>query len=171
MTTFTSFFAKPRLAVIAAGLGSMLAAGSAAAEYRVTAFGDAIAYKALISMDVDSAKSAFYTKDLTKLDFVAANNLCVTQILSKELSAAIETCSMALEKVDLDFELTSVLEKEAKASIYSNLAVAKAMSGDYTGASADLERALELNGRDRNATVNYSQISANLDVADDIAQR
>ncbi|GAB5499906.1 MAG: hypothetical protein PsegKO_22170 [Pseudohongiellaceae bacterium] len=170
MTLFTKSFSKTRLALIAAGLGSVLAASSASAEYRVTAFGDAIAYKALISMDVESAKSAFYTKDLTKLDFVAANNLCVTQILSKELSAAIASCELALEKVETDFELTVSLEKEAKASIFSNLAVAKAMSGDLTGASADLERALMLNVRDQNAKVNIRQISANLDVSGDIAQ-
>jgi len=163
-------FTKSKLALVAAGLGSILAASSASAEYRVTAFGDAIAYKALISMDVESAKSEFYTKDLTKLDFVAANNLCVTQILSKELSDAIATCNMALEKVETDFELSAGLEKEAKASIYSNLAVAKAMNGDLTGASADLERALMLNIRDRNAKVNYNQISSTMDVSGDIAQ-
>ncbi len=44
------------------------------------------------------------------------------------------------------------------------------MSGDLTGASADLERALMLNVRDQNAKVNIRQISANLDVSGDIAQ-
>ena len=164
-------FTKSRIAIAALGLGSMLAAGTASADYRVTAFGDAVAYKALIAKDVASAKSAFYTTDLTKLDFIAANNLCVTQILAKELSAAIESCSLALDKAESDLELTVSTEKSAKASIYSNLAVAKAMSGDLTGASVDLEKALLLNSRDRNAVSNYSLISSTMPApAADIAQ-
>ncbi len=164
-------FTKSRIALAAIGLGSMLVAGTASADYRVTAFGDAIAYKALIAKDVVSAKSAFYTTDLSKLDFVAANNLCVTQILAKELVSAIESCSLALEKAEIDLELSAMTEKSAKASIYSNLAVAKAMSGDLTGASIDLEKALLLNSRDRNAVSNYNLISSTLAVpATDIAQ-
>lgn len=153
---------KSRIAVAALGLGSMLAAGTASADYRITAFGDAIAYEALIEKDVASAKSAFYTTDLSKLDFVAANNLCVTQILSKELVAAIESCSLALEKADGALDLSATSEKSAKASIYSNLAVAKAMSGDLTGANVDLEKALLLNSRDVNAVSNYSLISSTI---------
>ena len=156
-------FTKSRIAIAALGLGSMLVAGTASADYRVTAFGDAVAYDALIAKDVASAKSAFYTADLTKLDFVAANNLCVTQILSKELEAAIESCSLALEKADGALEISATTEKSAKASIYSNLAVAKAMSGDLTGASVELEKALLLNSRDRNAVSNYNLISSTID--------
>lgn len=164
-------FTKSRIAITALGLGAMLAASTAAADYRVTAFGDAVAYKALIAKDVASAKSAFYTTDLSKLDFIAANNLCVTQILAEELSAAIESCSLALEKAERDLGLTVSAEKSAKASIYSNLAVAKAMSGDLSGASVELEKALLLNSRDRNAASNYSLISGIVSApAADIAQ-
>ena len=164
-------FTKTRIALAALGLGSMLVAGTASADYRVTAFGDAVAYKALIAKDVASAKSAFYTADLTKLDFVAANNLCVTQILAKELMAAIESCSLALEKAEGSVDMSATTEKSAKASIYSNLAVAKAMSGDLSGASLDLEKALMLNSRDRNAVSNYNLISSTVaGSAADIAQ-
>jgi|GEM_PF-396190 len=162
---------KSRIAIAALGLASMFAASTASADYRITAFGDAIAYRALLAKDVESAKSAFTTADMAKLDFVAVNNLCVTQILAEELPAAIESCSLALEKVEADRELGLASEKSAKASIYSNLAVAKAMSGDLSGASVDLEKALLLNGRDRNAVSNYNLISSSMEVAPaDIAQ-
>lgn len=164
-------FTTSRLILSAIGLSSLLAAGTAAADYRVTAFGDAVAYRALMTRDVESAKSAFSSKDLAKLDFIAANNLCVTQILAKELGSAIESCSIALEKVESDFGLGLMTEKSAKASIYSNLAVAKAMSGDVAGASSDLEKALMLNSRDRNASSNYNLISSTVSATAEIAQR
>jgi hypothetical protein len=162
---------KSRIAIAALGLGSLFISATASADYRVTAFGDAVAYQALIAKDVASAKSAFYTADMSKLDFIAANNLCVTQILAKELDAAIESCSLALSKAEADYELSTMSAKSAKASIYSNMAVAKAMSGDMLGASGDLEKALLLNSRDRNAVSNYNLISSTLAVpASDIAQ-
>ena len=50
----------------------------------------------------------------------------------------------------------------ALASIYSNLAVAKVMTGDAAGANVDLEMALSLNEKDGNASINYDLISTNL---------
>lgn len=151
---------KSRLVIAVVGLGSILAVGTASADYRVTAFGEALAYRALLSGNVESARSAFASKDLARMDFVAANNLCVTQILAKELDAAIDSCTVALNKLEKDLELGMSAEKSAKASIYSNLAVARAMSGDLVGASGDLEKALDLNVRDRNASRNYNLVSS-----------
>jgi Flp pilus assembly protein TadD len=48
---------------------------------------------------------------------------------------------------------------EVKAAIYSNLAVAKAMNGDLTGAQTDLGKALALNARDKNAVQNKGYIT------------
>ncbi len=163
-------FSTSKLTLAAAGLASLLMAGTASADYRVTAFGHTTEYSALLSKDVESAKSIFSNRELSKLDFVAANNLCVTQILAEEFSAAISSCATALEKVEAELGIGVATEKTAKASILSNLAVAKAMSGDVTGASSDLERALLLNARDRNAMSNYNLISAMPAAAAEIAR-
>lgn len=162
-------FKKSHLAMAAVSLGSLLVASTASADYHVTAFGESTAYRSLLSKDAESAKEALGSKDLAKMDFIAANNLCVAQILAKELSLAIESCSLALEKVEKDMMLGMSAEKSAKASIYSNLAVARAMSGDMLGASSDLEKALEFNSSDRNASLNYNLISASMAMPAEIA--
>ncbi|MEQ8409234.1 MAG: hypothetical protein RKH07_13260 [Gammaproteobacteria bacterium] len=163
------FITTSRLTLAAAGLASLLLAGTASADYRVTAFGETAEYSALLSKDVESAKSIFSKREIAKLDFISANNLCVTQILAKEFSEAISSCATALEKVDAELGIGVTTEKTAKASILSNLAVAKAMNGDVSGASMDLERALLLNSRDRNAVSNFNLISALPTVSADIA--
>lgn len=152
------FASKTRSLITAAGLLSMLAAGNAAADYRVTAFGYSSEYEAVLSGDVATAKSILSKRSLASLDFVESNNLCVTQILAREFPAAVASCSAALEKIESDRAISAITERTAKASIYSNLAVAKAMSGDLGGASEALETALSLNASDRNAVANYSQV-------------
>lgn len=67
------------------GLGLALFAGTASAEYRVTAFGYSSEYKALLSRDVASAKSILGDRSIALLDFVEANNLCVAQNYSSWL--------------------------------------------------------------------------------------
>jgi len=163
-------FTKTRTILTAASLGLALFAGSASAEYRVTAFGYSSEYDALLSKDVASAKSILGDRAVAALDFIEANNLCVAQILADELGSAIASCGAALEKVESDRSISRATERAAKASIYSNLAVAKAMSGDMLGASRALETALTLNARDRNAVSNYNLIH-DLPSAAEVAQR
>jgi Flp pilus assembly protein TadD len=47
----------------------------------------------------------------------------------------------------------------ATASIYSNMAVAKAMNGDKASAIKDLELAMSYNSMDKNVNTNYDQLS------------
>ncbi|MEZ5489819.1 MAG: hypothetical protein R3F50_05825 [Gammaproteobacteria bacterium] len=160
---------KSRLLLATTGLCSLLLSATASADYRVTAFGYSSEYDALLSQDVASAKSILRDRSLDSLDFVKANNLCVTQILTEEFAAAEVACSAALEKVEKDLSIGVVATRDAKASIYSNLAVALAMSGNIAAASAALETALSLNSRDKNAVANYSLVSQKLP-ASELAQ-
>lgn len=155
-------FSHSKLVLIALTLTSSFATSGALADYRLTAFSDTVGFKALVSEDISAAKSTFSSLSLKGMDYFEANNLCVAQILLEELEAAIESCSSALEKAEASSELTITNEKVALASVYSNLAVAKAISGDTAGASIDLEMALSLNQRDGNASINYDLISTNL---------
>jgi len=163
-------FSKTRLVLSVVGLGSLLAAGTASADYRVAAFGYSSEYDAILSKDVDTAMSIFSNRSLGRLDFVESNNLCVTQILAKEFGAAVASCDAALRKVGSDKSVGIVKQRSAMASIHSNLAVAKALSGDIEGASAELEKALSLNSRDANAVANYSELQASRP-ASELAQR
>lgn len=158
-----------RLLLATTGLCSLLLSATASADYRVTAFGYSSEYDALLSQDVASAKSILRDRSLDSLDFVQANNLCVTRILSEEFAAAEAACSAALEKVEKDLSIGVVATRDAKASIYSNLAVALAMSGNISAAGAALETALSLNSRDKNAVANYSLVSQKLP-ASELAQ-
>lgn len=152
-----------RTIISAFGFVAMLAAGTAAAdEYRVTAFGNAKAYTALISQDVSKAEMEFSKAELAGLDFAEANNLCVTKILSKELPVAVAACEAALSKLTSEVYISAMSEKAAKASIYSNLAVAEALSGNLSAASGYLEMSLSYNADDANALANYDLIATSL---------
>jgi hypothetical protein len=142
------------------GLAAMLTAGTAAAEYRVTAFGNAKAYTALISKNLSDAEIAFSRSKLEVLDFGSSNNLCVTKILGNELDEAVGACEAALEKLNSEIYISASSEKAAKASIYSNLAVAKALGSDLSAASTLLEISLSHNPDDENAQINYELIAA-----------
>lgn len=151
-----------KLALLALTLASSFATSGAFADYRLTAFSDTLGFRALVHKDIAEAESAFASRSLDSMDYFEANNLCVAQILLEEFEAAISSCSSALEKSIGSSELTVRNEKVALASVYSNLAVAKAMTGDTVGANVDLEMALSLNQRDGNASINYALISTNL---------
>ncbi len=152
-----------RSIISAFGLIAMFAAGTAAAdEYRVTAFGNAKAYTALISQDASKAATEFGSIEVTSLDFAEANNLCITRILSKELPMAISACEAALEKLTNEVYISVFSEKLAKASIYSNLAVAEALSGNFSAANGYLEVSLGYNSDDANALANYDLIATSL---------
>ena len=155
-------FINVKTILTATGLCSMLFAGTAAAEYRVTAFGYSTEYNALLSGNARTAKTILGEVALIKRDFIEANNLCVAEILARELLAAERACIVALEKVDGDRSIGIVARQSAKASIYSNLAVARAMSGDIAEASNMLETALSFNSRDRNAIANYDLMNEKL---------
>lgn len=156
------YVSHTKLALAALALASSFATSGALADYRLTAFSDTVGFKALVDEDLAAAKSAFASRSLKRMDYFEANNLCVAQILLEEFESAITSCSSALEKAETSSELTIRNEKVALASVYSNLAVAKAITGDTAGASSDLEMALSLNQKDGNASLNYDLISTNL---------
>lgn len=161
---------KARLLVISTGLCTLLTAGTAAAEYHVTAFGKSTGFTELMATDATTAATKLGALNTMRMDFRELNNLCVTEILLKKYDSAKTACATALEKTDLAFDLSYRAGKKAKASILSNLAVAKAKSGDTAGAKSDLEQALSFNSSDANATTNYGLISEML-IASEIAAK
>ena len=159
------FFKSPAL-ITATGLCSLLLSTAASADYRVTAFGYSAEYEAMLAGDVTAASSILSDRSIARMDFVEANNLCVTEILAKNYESAETACAAALEKVTTDFSVDLIARKNAKAAILSNMAVALAQSGELAAASAALEEALALNSRDKNAVANYSLIAEKLPSAD-----
>ncbi len=140
-------------------LASLLTANTAMAEYRVTAFGHTTGYSELITANMDAVESTFAKKSLSGLDYSESNNLCVAQILMKDFDAAVLSCESAAVKAEKSFEISARDVDSVKASIYSNMGVAKALAGNDIEATKDLELALKLNARDKNAMTNYSQLS------------
>lgn len=154
--------ASKKIVPILFGLLSTLVTTSAMAEFQLTAFGDTLGYRALVTEDISSVEAIFATRDINKLDYFELNNLCVAQILLEEFDSAISSCATALETAQYSTELTHQKMKKALASVYSNLGVAKAMSGDIAGAGFELEKALSLNKWDSNALSNYDLFNTNL---------
>lgn len=156
----------PRAVLIATGFCSLVVTSSAMAEYRVTAFGKTPGFSELLSNDAASAEFKLEKLSESKMGFSEMNNLCVTRILLKEFDAAITTCSTALDKAESAYDIGALEEKKAKASILSNLAVARALNGDAPGAKSDLEAALSLNSSNSNAQGNYQLIEAKIGSAE-----
>lgn len=141
------------------GVLSIAATSSALAEYRLTAFGDTLGYRSLISVDVEGIQSKFEGADLSRLNHFEANNLCVAQILLKDFDEAINSCNAAVSKTKKALAISPSVINLATASIYSNMAVAKAMNGDKASAIKDLELAMSYNSMDKNINTNYDQLS------------
>lgn len=139
---------------------SMTAATSALAEYRLTAFGNTMGYRTLISADVEDIQSRFRGLAISNLDHFETNNLCVAQILLKDFDEAISTCTEAISKTEKAFAVKPMEINSATASIYSNMAIAKAMNGDKISAMKDLELARSFNKQDKNVNTNYEQLSS-----------
>ena len=151
-----------KIAALALTIVSSFTTTGAFADYHLTAFSDTLGFKELLAEDIAAAEATFGRRKIERMDYFEANNLCVAQILMEEFETAISSCSTALEKAEFSSELSVKDEKIALAAIYSNLAVAKVMSGDAAGANVDLETALSLNQKDSNASMNYDLISTNL---------
>lgn len=152
--------AKSRLtSVFAVATLSIAAASSAMAEYRLTAFGNTLGYRSLITADVETVESTFSGISLSGLNHFEANNLCVAQIIMREFEAAIESCESALLKVGKSYSTRPMAISSATASIYSNMAVAKAMNGDASSAVRDIETASSFISSDKNVILNYEQIA------------
>lgn len=147
-----------RLWASVGGLCTALISASAAAEYRLTAIAEATAYAALLSGDVARASEQFELASSSDMDFAALNNLCVKEVLARELDSALASCEAALDKLDLGAGLAIRGERAARAAILSNRAVAAALQGDVETALVDVERALALNGADRNARINRAEL-------------
>lgn len=153
--------ARSRIAsLFVAGALSLTAASSALAEYRLTAFGNTMGYRTLISAKVEDIQSRFDGVAIRGLNHFEANNLCVAQILLKDFEEAISTCTEAISKTEKAFAVNPMAINSATASIYSNMAIAKAMSGDKISAIKDLELALSFNKQDKNVNTNYDQLSS-----------
>ncbi len=151
-----------KIAALALTLTYTVAPTGAFADYHLTAFSDTLGFKGLLAEDVAAAEATFGRRKIERMDYFEANNVCVAQILMEGFEAAISSCSSALEKAEFSSELTVEDEKIALAATYSNLAVARVMSGDAAGANIDLDTALSLNWRDVNASMNYDRISSTL---------
>ena len=103
------------------------------------------------------------TKIKKKLDFLELNNFCVLGVLVEDFSAAIESCEAAIKLSAKSREIGFFSKKKVLASIHSNLAVAKALSGDAEGAENELQMAITLNSRDGNVKMNIEWLeSSNL---------
>ena len=140
--------------------GTFSAFTVATEEYRLSAFADALGYAQIKANDVIKAKDFLATKIKRKLDFLELNNFCVLGVLVEDFSAAIESCEAAIEMSDKSRDVGFSSRKKAMASIHSNLAIAKALSGDLEGAEFELQVALTLNSQDTSVKKNIEWLES-----------
>ncbi len=135
------------------------------AEYRLTVFPEGEQYREISNGSAEMAAESFSGRRMSTLDFFALNNYCVAQIMTNDLSGAISSCEAAISKVHSNRGVSRLNARKAEASILSNLAVARAKSGDLLGARRDIDVALSTYSRDASARVNLDQISMRLIVS------
>lgn len=134
------------------------------AGYRMTAFGDTPGFAQIMAEDYAAAsaklEAPFYDSDR----YARFANRCVSELLSHQVEAAMQSCQRALSvaPADLNTTLAPSLHKRAEVltHLYSNRGVVRAVSGDVFGAREDFERALELDEANDNARSNLELISA-----------
>lgn len=137
------------------GMATIGASEVSLAEYYVSAFDHGDAFEQLMERNSVSANQVLSNSTLASTNYADQNNLCVSQILSTEYTSAINSCEKALSNVT-SRNIHDM--RKQKSVISTNLAVAKALEGDRTGAIADLRNSMELYGRNKNASKNYDRL-------------
>tara|TARA_B100000700_G_scaffold88969_1_gene100375 strand:- start:5120 stop:5602 length:483 start_codon:yes stop_codon:yes gene_type:complete len=131
-------------------LTTILFSNQTLAEIRMTAFAAAPAFNALKVGNAEWALRFFENRKLENMNFSAANNLCVAQVLKKQLTRANSSCEAALTKTAKSAYLTGARRrKEAEAIILSNLAMIGLLSGNLEAAREYAEQASARNTLDR----------------------
>ncbi len=129
------------------------------AEVRMTAFAAAPAFNALKAGNAEWALRFFENRKLENMNFSAANNLCVAQVLKGQLHNANSSCEVALKHTAKSNYLKGARRrKEAEAIILSNLAMIGLLSGDLDAAREYAEQASSRNslGRELKALLDSS---------------
>jgi len=155
MTNFRKNMRKKITAITVLGMTTVGAIEASYAEYFVSAFDHGKAFDQLMEGDIGAASAELQDRKAKRVSYADGNNLCVSQILSADYGAAIDSCEEAIRKTP---RVTIHNTHNFKADIYSNLAVAKAMMGDNEGALADLKLSLSLNRKNENAIKNYDRL-------------
>ena len=120
------------------------------AEVRVTAFAAAPAFNALRAGNAEWALRFFENRKLENMNFSAANNLCVAQVLKGQFQRANDSCEVALKHTAKSTYLKGARRrKEAEAIILSNLSMIGLLSGDLEAAQEYAEQASSRNSLDR----------------------
>jgi len=142
----------------------LLGAGTAHAGYRMTAFGDTPGFAEIMAEDYEAAAVMLDTPSYYADRYARLANRCVSELLSHQVEAAMQSCQRALSvaPAGLNTTLAPSLLKRAQVltHLYSNRGVVRAVSGDFFGAREDFERALELDEANDNARSNMELISA-----------
>ena len=153
------------ITIVTGVVAAFSAVSSASDEYRLSAFADVSGYAQIKSNNIEEAKEFIVARSGKKMDFLELNNLCVLDLLVEDFSSAVGICEAALSKSNSTRGIGFAAKKKVAASIHSNLAVAKALSGDLEGAKIELEMALSLNSLDSNAKANLEWLASSVLIA------
>jgi len=148
---------------IAAALAGAVLSATASAGYHVTAFGNTPGFDKIMAEDYSSANALLAAPMYTPSQYARLANLCIAQLKSKDVDAALGSCNRALSTApaELRSSLVSLNHKRAEVMthLYSNRGVVRAIKGDTYGARSDFERAVALDGGNDNARRNLEYVA------------
>lgn len=154
---------KISYARFAAALVGAAFSASASAGYHVTAFGNTPGFEKIMAEDYKGANTLLAAPIYLQSKYARLANLCVAQLKSEEVEAALGSCNRALSTApaELRSSLVSLNHKRAEVMthLYSNRGVVRAIKGDVFGARSDFERAVALDGDNDNARRNLEYVA------------
>jgi Flp pilus assembly protein TadD len=145
-------------------LAGVLFASSALANYHVTAFGNSPGFKQIMSEDYANASVLLDSSVYSTNEYARLANLCVAQLKTKDVDAALKSCDRALSLAPAELR-SSLVARTRKVSavmthLYSNRGVVRAVNGDLYGARADFEQAVALDDENSNARRNLEYVAS-----------
>ena len=120
----------------ATALATVLCAGAAHAEYRVTAFKHAPGFEALMDGDYAAANQEAAVR-LQSTGFAVDANRCVSQLMVESLDQALKSCNRALRQVPDRSPLSLEASRANESVVLSNRGVVLAMQGNLVAAEED----------------------------------
>jgi tetratricopeptide (TPR) repeat protein len=136
----------------------------ASADYRVSAYKGTPGYNQIMTEQYTQAAAVAASRTAYAPQYALAANLCVSELKRDALTAALKSCTRALNSVSSYRSATFTPQDRRKGTseMLSNRGVVLALQGSVEAAENDFTRALDLDPDNANAIQNLKYLRSNL---------
>jgi|GEM_PF-6452411 len=133
---------------------------AAAADYRVSAYKATPGFVQIMNEQYSKAVEIASTRTQVAPQYALAANRCVSELMSSDLDAALESCNEAISHLSAySSPIFNRTDRDASASeLLSNRGVVLAILGDLGAAESDFTAAVKLDAANVNAEQNLTYL-------------